>query len=134
MDEAVYFVVEGSPAGETPAVYRDMLPADLKPPRLIYALRLDKMADADRWIARTTAELYAQFCWLREHGKLPSSNLAEPATKDAAKRGRLLGEWWEPPARTWQDRPADPWPAVFHVKHDAAGFIGPAQIAEAGGA
>ncbi len=125
MTEAIFFVVERrASGGEEAAIYRDVLPKWLKGPKIVYALRLDKLPDGERWAKLPLAQVYAQYCWLRDHGKLPPANLTPPPRKsDGATR--LLGDRWKPPARAWPDRPADPFPlpGSIALKPDAGAFI-----------
>lgn len=150
MTEPIIFVVErGAGGSETPAVYIDRLPVRLtrkitrlpdgtpaEPNPIIYALRLDKLPDAERWLGLPLDRLYRAYLALRDQGKLPPPNLTDPPRPAASRGNRLLGEQWEPPARTWADRPADvlPAPGNLQPKPDAPGYIGPAQVAEAMGA
>lgn len=79
---------------------------------LVYAVQLDALEDGDRWVGMTLSELD----YMRELGSLPRSNLSRPP---ASKGGstRLLGDWWSPPAPTWdQKAPGEPHPAPDQVK------------------
>lgn len=141
MNEPVYFVVERGPSGETPAIYYNILPDRLtrKIPRddrgqacgrapIIYALRLDTLPGASRWIdeliKRPLAEIYAEYCRRRDGNELPPTNLAGAQRKAAVAR-LAIGDFWEPPARIWEDRPADPFPVpgTLRPKLDAPGYI-----------
>lgn len=137
----VIFAVERRAGGETASVYfEDRLPERLtrkiprtpdgqlaEPGPLVYAVRLDKLPNGSAFISMPLCCLYSEFCRLRALGKLPPSNLTEPPLKGAeGRKGAILGEWWEPPARTWEDRPADPYPEPDAIKPklDAPGYIG----------
>lgn len=75
--------------------------------------RLDLVPDAARWLAMPLAELYAIYCRLRDAALLPANN--EPIRAPTSNRTmRKLGEWWEPPAKTWDDRqsPNPDWAAI----------------------
>jgi hypothetical protein len=114
MTEPVYFVVTRRNGIEEPALIYGRLPEALTGHRaaangLVWAIRLDKLPHVERHLTASLAELYATFVRLRTAGTLPAPNLAEPARKTPPAR-RLLGEWWEPPARNWPDSPAGPWP------------------------
>lgn len=135
MTEPVYFVVERTPRGESPAIYHDVLPDRLtrkiprddkglpcEPAKIIYAVRLDTLRGAHRWLPeflkKPLKEIYAEYCRRRDgEGELPASNLAGPPKK-AEPRNRLVGDYWEPPARTWPDRPADPYGAAGEIVVD----------------
>jgi len=134
MTEPVFFVVERRHGQEEPAIYTDRLPENLtrKIPKdsaerhpLVYALRLDKMPDLDKWLAAPLKQLYRTYCALRDAGKLPPSNLADPPMKSTGTKGVLRGEFWAPPARTWEDRPADPFPSPgdLQLNSGAGAFI-----------
>ena len=134
MTEPVYFVVERTPRGEAPAIYHDILPQRLtrkiprddqgqpcEPSPLIYVVRLDTLTGAHRWLPeflkKPLREIYAEYCRRRDGNELPPSNLAGPP-KPADTRMRKLGEFWEPPARTWADRPAEPYGAKGEIVVD----------------
>lgn len=110
MAEPIFFVVERRAGGEFPAVIRDQLPERLtrksEPKLLVYAVRLDKLPDGDRLAELSTAMLYRFYQRHKAAGTLPQ-NLTEPPIK--AARGHILGDWWTPPAKTWDDtQPPDP--------------------------
>lgn len=99
MTEAIYFVVERRAGRECATLHRDHLQLV---GTAVYKLRLDKLPDGARWAAMPLAELYALYCGLRDQGKLPPENLADPPRKSDPAR-RLLGDYWEP---AWvHDRP-----------------------------
>ncbi len=101
-DEPVYFVVEERAGREYATIQHEHLTPGNK---AIYTLRLDRLPDGEAWAKRPLAELYEVYCQLRDAGKLPPPNLADPP-RAAEKRGRLLGDWWEP---TWvHDKPYPP--------------------------
>ncbi len=115
MSEPVFFVVQRAPGGgEFPALFYGHLPATLtrKIPRgsselppLVAAWRLDKFADAERWLAMSPSELYAVYCRLRDAGKLPPPNLADPPRVTApSERKAHFGDWWTWPVRPWADQ------------------------------
>ena len=114
MSERVFFVIEQSHGREYATVHREHLQLTGK---AVYTLRLDKLPDGERWAAMPLVELYAQYVKLRDAGKLPPENLADPRPKSEPAK-RLLGEYWEPPARTWEDRPAEPYGAVGFIVVD----------------
>ena len=135
MSEAIFFVVERRAGREEPAIYRDRLPERLtrktkgEVSPIVYALRLDRLPDLDQWLAAPLKLLYRTYCALRDAGKLPLSNLADPP-REKGEQGVLHGAFWEPPKRTWVDRPADPFPqpGALALKPDAGAFIEPDQI------
>ena len=49
---------------------------------------------------------------------LPASNLAGPPRKTDGAARRKLGEYWEPPKRSWADRPPDPLGAKGEIMVD----------------
>lgn len=121
MTEPVIFAVERHAGREIPAVYRGSLPLRLtrkiprlpdgtpaEPGLLVYAVRLDKLPNRRK--SATLAELFAQFLHMRKMGTLPAPNLVDPPMKGEGRKGTLRGEAWKPPARTWTERPADPYP------------------------
>jgi len=137
MAEPVYFVVERTPRGEMPAIYHDILPERLtrkiprddrgqpcEPSPIIYAVRLDTMRGAHHWLdeflKKPLAEIYAEYVRRRDGQELPPSNLAGPPRKSADAARRKLGEYWEPPKRTWPDRPPDPIGAAGEIMVDGA--------------
>jgi len=127
MTEPVFFVVERCPGGETAAIYHERLPERLTRKTatpLVYALRLDRLAGGEHWAKLTMVALYAHYCWLRDAGKLPPANLADPP-RAKGEQGVTRGEYWTPPARAWPERPADPFPAPsdLALKPDAVAFI-----------
>jgi hypothetical protein len=137
MTDPVFFVVERCAAGETAAVYRDLLPVRLtrKIPRddrgqpcelppIIYALRIDRLPDADRWLAMALDELYAQYLWLRDKGKLPTQNLADPPKKGEAAQ-LLFGHRENYGVSLSDARPPDPFPDPEDLvpRPTAGGFI-----------
>lgn len=137
MTEPVFFVVERCAAGESAAVYRDLLPVRLtrkiprddrgrpcEPPPIFYALRLDRLPDADHWLAMPLDELYAKFRWLRDKGKLPTQNLADPPKKGEAARP-LFGHRENYGLSLAEARPADPYPEpeTLIPRPNAGGFI-----------
>lgn len=81
----------------------------IEPRPYVYALRLDKLPNFEELKQLTIAQLDAMYERAKTTGKLPPENLTDPP-KTGGGRGRKLGEWWEPPAKTWEDRPADPYP------------------------
>jgi hypothetical protein len=115
MAEAVFFVVSRGPGGnETYAIYHDQLPGWMMGKRakergLLYAIRLDTLGRGAELVDLSLQQLVEQYVMLKAAGKLPASNLVPPR-KEEAKRGRQLGEWWVPPAPTWdQKAPAYPY-------------------------
>jgi hypothetical protein len=136
MSEAIFFVVERRAGREEPAIYHDRLPERLtrktkgEVSPIVYALRLDKLPDLDltKWLAVPLKLLYRNYCALRDAGKLPPSNLADPP-REKGEQGVKRGEYWTPPKRGWTDRPADPFPqpGELVLRPDAGAFIGPEQ-------
>ena len=97
MSEPVFFVVYRRNGTESSCLCHDQLPADFRGKNaqangLIYALRLDKLDDAERWLNMSLSELYQTYCWLRDRGRLPKSNLYEPPKKGDGSRPYLTGE------------------------------------------
>lgn len=128
MTEPVIFAVERHAGGEKSGIYYDTrLPTWLTAKGsdlLVYAVRLDKLPNGAELINRSVAELYSLFVHLRKAGKLPPSNLTEPPVKTQGRKGAILGEWWTPPARTWDaSAPAEPYPDPNAVR-PRAGYIG----------
>ncbi len=126
MPEPVFFVVEKRNGGEGPAIYHDVF----RPSRsTVYALRLDKLPDCEKWLACPLDKLYRTYCALRDANRLPPSNLAEPARRSAEPAKRLVGEWWEPPPRPWLDTPPEPYPepGTLKAKPEAPAYIRPAE-------
>jgi len=123
-NEPIYLIVErGAGGNETAVIYYDLLPARLRrkipkdprgkptePAPIIYALRLDRLDKTHRnfWLEKSTVELYATYCWLRDEGTLPPANLADPPRTTEA-RVRKLGDYWAQPAVPW-DSSAPPNP------------------------
>ena len=125
MAEPVFFVVERRAGREEAAIYYDQLPVRLtrkvakeESPPIVYALRLDRLPDlAAAWLTTPIAQLYRNYCALRDAGKLPPSNLADPP-RAKGEQGVKRGDYWTPPARTWAGRPADRLGAVGFVMVD----------------
>ena len=89
--EPLYFVIERGAGGrETPSIVHDILPDHLKrkgSTLLVYALRLDRLPGGAEWAQKPLDELYRVYCVLRDTGRLPPPNLADPPRKaDAAQR------------------------------------------------
>lgn len=54
---------------------------------------------------------------LKAEGRLPAPNLVPPTVGDKAERGRQLGDWWAPPAPSWDPRaPGEPFPDPDSLK------------------
>lgn len=128
MTEPVFFVVERTPAGETPAIYYDRMPAHLtsyKPLKnslgkpivitdlkgkvielnpIIYALRLDRLPNGHELVDQSLGELYSGYCRLRDKGSLPPSNLADPP-RAKGEQGTLHGESFTVRNPPWDRRP-----------------------------
>lgn len=122
MTEPIYFVVERTAGGgEMACIYRDRLPdrltrkipkGSVERPLMIYQLRLDRLDPEPRefWLRQDTGRLLAAYRAMRDQGKLPPENIADPP-RAKPQSGRQLGEWWTPPAKPWDDRkPAEPLP------------------------
>lgn len=107
--EPVYFVVQRRAGREIPTIIVDQVPASLKR-NIVYQLRLDRLPNADYWLKMTTPELYRTYCYMRDRNSLPVDKPDEKPKADPARR--QLGEYWEPPAKTWPDRPAELWGAA----------------------
>lgn len=122
MPDPVFFIIQRKPGGgDFPALCFEIPPALLRKipkgaaerPELVYALRLDLLTSADRdaW-GWTLADMHRTYCEKRDAGTLPASNLNPPRQDNGGAR-RLLGEHWQPPAKTWDDsRPPDSWPGA----------------------
>ena len=137
LSEPVIFVIERGPGGaEYPAVYRDHLPNWLTDKSsvglMVYALRLDRLPDAEKWIAMSLDELATTYCFLRDRGKLPPPNLADPPRKTDPTRALVghretVGIGWLKERRAPDDYPV---PGTLRLRPEEGGFIGPEQSAE----
>lgn len=133
MTAAVVFVVERTPGGdEMAAVYRDHLPTRLtsyKPKEpiivagktlelnpIVYAVRLDKLPNGDELAAKPIDDLYRLYCWMRDDGKLPPPNLAEPP-KEKAKQGVEHRDTFRFMPRPWDGRDLEQHPSAVYCAH-----------------
>lgn len=102
--EPVYLVIERRQGKASAAIYHDRLPAK----GFEYALRLDKLAFGSAWARMGMPELLAVYERLKARGELPPSNLADAKPKaDSAPKLTKHGDYWTPPAKTWDDRAPD---------------------------
>lgn len=74
---ARYFVIEEGPLGTFPATYEDELPLN-HTNRIVYALRLDTLPAARRWMEMTLIELQQVYIARLAAGTLPPSNVGKP--------------------------------------------------------
>ena len=129
MAEAVYFIVSRRAGREEAAIIHDLVPGWLKP-LIVYQLRLDRLPDAERWLAMPLDRLYAEYVLFRDHGRLPPSNVADPPQKK--EPAKILAGHRERYGLEHDPRPAEPLPTPGEVISRPLGgaFIGPEQIAE----
>lgn len=81
MTQPVYFVVQSRHGFESSAIYYDRLPIWMtgkhaRTMGLVYALRLDTLDDAERWVNASLGDLHRTYIRLRKRKALPPSNLA----------------------------------------------------------
>lgn len=137
MGDAVYFVVLSRAGAESAALYYDRLPVWMTGKHatargLIYALRLDILPRAERWLAMSATDLHRIYLGHKAGTTLPPSNIAPPPQKKA-ESGRKFGERWTPPPPTWDPKaPAASYLRVVEPKHDAPARTAPAVEISAG--
>jgi hypothetical protein len=78
--DAVFFVVERHPLGEQAALFYKRLPTrytgkNAARDGLVYALRLDTLPDAARWLGLPISRLHNTYRRLRDSNTLPAGNL-----------------------------------------------------------
>ena len=119
--EPLFFVIISWQGREYPRLYSGALPEwvtgkHAKLDGLIYALRLDTLADELRWPGENLEQHVETYRRLQAAGQLPVPNLVAPRKKSEGAR-RKLGEWWEPPAPSWDPKaPGEPYPHPDQVK------------------
>jgi hypothetical protein len=119
MADPVYFVVERSPEGEQPVIYYDRLPQRLSGKNatrdgLIYAVRMDVLPNAAKWMSMSLAELYRFYCEARDNKTLPP-RYVEPMKASSEPAKRLEGQRRQSFERPWADLPAEPFPTVAEL-------------------
>jgi hypothetical protein len=118
MSEPVTFVVETRHGRESASIVYGQLPEHLRAKgsnQLVWVWRLDKLPNGEALQQMPIGDLYDQFVRMREQGKLPPSNLADPPRKvetgpKVIERGPEF--WWKPtPLPRGQDWTPDAPPA-----------------------
>src|SRR5579859_2206897 len=79
---------------------------------LIYAVRVDILPNAKRWLAMSLNDLYRAYCIARDKGGLPAANIAVASTASSTPAQRRLGHREKRMNRPWAGMPTEPWPTV----------------------
>jgi hypothetical protein len=113
-DDPITFVIERRHGRESACIIFGPLPEWLTAKgsgRMVYALRLDKLPNGAALAGKSIDYLQARYIALRDAGKLPPSNLADPPRpkeeRNEVRRGPTT--WWRPtPLPHGQDWTPDP--------------------------
>lgn len=119
MSEPVYFVVTSRAGLTSAALHHGQLPAWMTGKRakergLVYALRLDVLPNAARWLAMSANDLHRVYLTRKTGSTLPPSNIAPPPAAKVDRKAKV-GDYWKPPPPTWDSTA----PGLPHPQPDA---------------